>query len=282
MNTRSTRMPALFIGHGSPAYAFEDNRYTRAWRQVGEQLPRPGAIVAISAHWYTQGTAVTAAENPRTIHDFYGFPEELFRFRYPAPGVPALAQRLRDLLQPAKVTLDYEWGFDHGSWAVLKHLYPQADIPVIQLSIDSTQGPQYHYELGRRLTPLRDEGVLILGAGNVVHNLRLMQRQRTAAPAPWATEFNDTVRGYILSGDHEALIRYTELGQSAAYSVPTPEHYLPLLYVMALQTSADTATIPIDGVELGSVSMLSVAIGASPEKDFHKIPQLLKTSLQQP
>lgn len=253
-------MPALFIGHGSPTYAFEDNRYTRAWRELGETLPRPKAIVAISAHWYTTGTGVTAAERPQTIHDFYGFPVEFYRYHYRAPGSPELAQRVHDLLQPVKVVLDSQWGFDHGSWAVLKHVYPNADVPTIQLSIDATQPPEYHYELGKRLAPLRDENVLVLGAGNIVHNLRSMQRSSNAQPAELATEFNDAIRDCLLRKDHDSVIHYTKFGASAAYAAPTPEHFLPLLYVLGLQTPQDTVSIPIDGVELASVSMLSVMI----------------------
>lgn len=261
MTASVTPTPVLFVGHGSPAYAFEDNRYARAWREVGARLPRPLAIVAISAHWYVPGTKVTVADAPQTIHDFQGFPEEFYRFHYRAPGSPSLARRVRELLRPVEVTPDEEWGLDHGSWAVLKHLYPNADIPVIQLSIDSTQPPRYHYDLGRRLAPLRDEGVLVLGAGNVVHNLRAMQRTRNAPPAAWADAFNRYIRGCIERGDHDAVIDYEKFGSSARYSVPTAEHFLPLLYVLGLQSPRDRVDIPIDGVELGTVSMLSVAIG---------------------
>lgn len=260
MTAAAVLMPVLFVGHGSPAYAFEDNRYTRAWRELGERLPKPSAIVAISAHWYAPGTKVTVAEVPQTIHDFSGFPEEFYRFHYRAPGAPSLARRVRELLRPVDVELDQEWGLDHGSWAVLKHMYPDADIPVIQLSIDSTQSPRYHYELGRSLAPLRDEGVLVLGAGNVVHNLRAMQRTRNAPPAPWADEFNRHIRECVERGDHDAVIDYEQFGVSARYSVPTAEHFLPLLYVLGLQSARDRVDIPIDGVELGTVSMLSVAL----------------------
>lgn len=258
--TAQARMPALFIGHGSPAFAFDDNRFTRAWRTLGESLLRPAAIIAISAHWYTQGTAVTAAERPRTIHDFYGFPAEFYRYHYRAPGSPALANRVRELLRPTEVLADREWGFDHGTWAVLKHMYPAADIATLQLSIDGTQPPEYHYELGRRLRPLRDENVLVLGAGNVVHNLRALQRSSDAPPAPPAVEFNDKIRGSILRGDHRAVIDYTRFGACADYSVPTPEHFLPLLYVLGLHEPQDEVSIPIDGIEMASTSMLSLLI----------------------
>lgn len=258
--TVQTRMPALFIGHGSPAFAFDDNRYTRAWRMLGEALPKPTAIVAISAHWYTRGTGVTAAAWPRTVHDFYGFPEEFYRYHYRAPGSPALAERVRELLRPAEVIADHEWGFDHGTWAVLKHVYPDADIPTIQLSIDGTQAPEYHYELGRRLEPLRNENVLVLGAGNMVHNLRSLQRGVDAPPAGLAVEFNDRIRDCILRVDHAQVIHYTGFGASAEFSVPTPEHFLPLLYVLGMQGPQDGVSIPIDGIEMASTSMLSALI----------------------
>jgi 4,5-DOPA dioxygenase extradiol len=257
------RMPAAFIGHGSPMNALEDNRYTAAWQQLAATLPRPTAVLAISAHWYTRGTAVTAVQQPKTIHDFRGFPPELFAFQYRAPGDPALAQRAAAALAPIRVIDDRDWGLDHGSWSVLARMYPKADVPVVQLSIDGTREAAYHYELGRRLSSLRDEGVLILGSGNVVHNLRQVDF-RPDAPAPdWASGFESAVREHVLSSEHQSLIDYERLNPGAAQSVPTPDHYLPLLYVLGTQADGDRATIPIDGIELGAASMLSVVISPS-------------------
>jgi 4,5-DOPA dioxygenase extradiol len=259
-------MPALFVGHGSPMQAIEPNRHTAVWVQLGRELARPRAILCVSAHWYTRGSGVTTSERPRTIHDFYGFPAELYRCQYPAPGSPELAARVQALLAPDSVHgVADDWGLDHGSWSVLLHMYPGADIPVVQLSIDGARPAADHYELGRRLAPLRDAGVLILGSGNVVHNLRAMQRADAAPAAALATEFNDAVRGAVLAREHGALIDYARLGRAAAFSVPTPDHYLPLLYVLGAGTDADSITLPTDGIELGSISMLSVLLDAGPE-----------------
>ena len=236
-------MPTVFVGHGSPMNALDDNVHTRAWRRLGETLPRPKAILSVSAHWYIHGTAVTAMEQPQTIHDFYGFPPELFAMRYPAPGAAALASRVQALLQPIRVSADQEWGLDHGTWSVLVHLYPQADIPVVQLSIDATQPPAIHYQIGQRLAALRDEGVLIFGSGNVVHNLRRVRWGDDAVPYPWATSFNDQLRDALLRADHQFAIGYEKAGEAAQLSVPTPEHYLPLLYVLGASTSADTVVL---------------------------------------
>jgi len=253
-----TRQSAVFIGHGNPMNALEDNPHTRAWRQLGESMPRPRAILAVSAHWYTNGTGVTAMTQPRTIHDFYGFPPALFERRYPAPGDPALAQRVQELLQPTGVTADQQWGLDHGTWSVLLHVYPRADIPVVQLSIDAAQPPEYHYELGRRLAPLRDEGVLIFGSGNAVHNLRQARWQPAASAYPWATDFASQLRTALASGDHQPAIHYERFGEAASLAVPTPEHYLPLLYVLGAASADDTVSFPTDGIEMGSISMLTV------------------------
>jgi len=262
MTTRATRMPAVFFGHGSPMNTLEQNRYTDAWQQLGLMLPRPRAILAVSAHWYIRGTAVTAMPQPRTIHDFGGFPRELYEVQYPAPGDPALAARLRELLAPLAVEMDLSsWGLDHGTWSVLAHVYPQADVPVVQLSIDGTQPPSHHYELARRLAPLRDEGVLIVGSGNVVHNLGRMQWSEDAKPYDWATRFNTMVRECLQARDHATLIDYAALGTDARLSVPTPDHYLPLLYVIAQQAEDESLSLPIDGIELGSIGMLTVAVG---------------------
>jgi 4,5-DOPA dioxygenase extradiol len=252
-------MPVVFFGHGSPMNTLERNQYTETWRKIGEAIPAPKAIVCVSAHWYTEGTAVTAMSRPRTIHDFYGFPQALFDVQYPAPGKPDLAERVRELLAPVDVALDESWGLDHGTWSVLKHAYPKADVPVVQLSIDGTQPPQFHYELARRLAPLRDEGVLVAGSGNVVHNLRLMRRG--GAAYDWAVRFNKKIREALASRDHRALVDFERLGGDARLSVPTPEHYLPLLYIAALQREDEAVSFPVDGYDLGSVSMLTAAAG---------------------
>ena len=253
------RMPVAFFGHGSPMNTLDRNRYTEAWRKVGDSIPTPKAIVCVSAHWYTEGTAVTAMSRPRTIHDFYGFPQALFDVQYPAPGQPGIARRVRDLLAPVDVALDDSWGLDHGTWSVLKHAYPKADIPVIQLSIDGTQPPQFHYDIARRLAPLRDEGILVTGSGNVVHNLRLMRPG--AQPFDWAVRFNESIREALAARDHATLIDFEKLGADARLSVPTPEHYLPLLYVAGLQREDESMTFPVDGYDLGSVSMLTAVAG---------------------
>jgi len=256
-----SQMPVVFFGHGSPMNTLDRNQYTETWRKIGEAIPAPKAIVCVSAHWYTEGTAVTAMSRPRTIHDFYGFPQALFDVQYPAPGKPDLAERVRELLAPVDVALDESWGLDHGTWSVLKHAYPKADVPVVQLSIDGTQPPQFHYELARRLAPLRDEGVLVAGSGNVVHNLRLMRR---GGPAyDWAVRFNEKIREALASRDHRALVDFERLGGDARLSVPTPEHYLPLLYIAALQREDEAVSFPVDGYDLGSVSMLTAAAGVA-------------------
>ena len=262
MQRKRSRMPVVFFGHGSPMNALDLNQYTESWRRLGDSIPKPEAILCVSAHWYTEGTAVTAMDKPKTIHDFYGFPQALFDVQYPAPGDPRLASRVRELLAPVDVRLDESWGLDHGTWSVLKHAYPGADIPVVQLSIDGTQQPQFHYETGKRLAPLRDEGVLVAGSGNVVHNLRLMKRAG-GAPFDWAVRFNESIREALASRDHRALVDFEKLGEAARLSVPTPEHYLPLLYVAALQGDDEPLSFVVDGYDLGSVSMLTVAAGMS-------------------
>lgn len=255
------RMPAVFVGHGSPMNAVQTNRYTQMWRSLGASLPKPRAILAISAHWYIRGIAVTAQSQPRTIHDFFGFPPELFAIRYPAAGDPSLAQRVRDMLAPQSVTMDESWGIDHGTWSVLVHMYPDASIPVLQLSIDASQPNRFHYELGAKLSALRDQGVLLLGSGNVVHNLRTIVWQPGAPPYDWAVEYNDRARAALLARDHEALIDYSRSGQAAQLSVPTPEHYLPLLYIIGAQRTDEDVQIVGDGIDLGSISMMSVRVG---------------------
>lgn len=258
-----SRMPALFLGHGSPMNVLEENVYTEAWRALGKTLPRPKAIVAVSAHWYTQGTAVTAMEKPRTIHDFGGFPQALFYTQYPAPGSPELARKVADALAPVQVQLDQQWGFDHGSWGVLIKMYPEADIPVVQLSIDGTKPPAFHFELGRKLAALREQGIMIVASGNVVHNLRMVRWQGDAEPYAWASSFNEYVRDN-LSWEGEAeqhpLVNFMQ-HDGAELSNPTPEHYLPLLYVLGARLPGETVSVPVDGLVMASLSMLSVQVG---------------------
>jgi 4,5-DOPA dioxygenase extradiol len=259
----AARMPVIFFGHGSPMNTLARNQYTEAWRKLGASVPKPKAILAISAHWFTHGTAVTAMAKPRTIHDFGGFPQALFDFQYPAPGDPRLAARVRDLLAPAEVQLDQSWGLDHGTWSVLVHAFPDAGIPVVQLSMDATKPAQFHYELGKQLAPLRDEDVLIVGSGNVVHNLMLMQRGEGVPAFDWAKRFNGMVRDALASGNHRALIEFERMGEDARLSVPTPEHYLPLLYIAALQAGDESMAFIVDGYEAGSLGMLTAAAGMS-------------------
>lgn len=257
------RAPALFLGHGNPLNALRENAWTRAWAALGAGLdPRPRAVLAISAHWYIAGTAVTAMPAPRTIHDFGGFPRELFAVRYPAPGDPGLAGRITALLAPLRVEADHSWGLDHGTWSVLRHMFARADVPVVQLSIDETRPPAFHYELGERLRPLRDEGVLILGSGDVVHNLEAYAwGARPAEPYEWALRFEATVRERLRAGDRASLIDYPALGEDALLSVPTPEHYLPLLYALGASDPEEFVTFPTDGIDGGSISMLAVRFG---------------------
>jgi 4,5-DOPA dioxygenase extradiol len=256
-----SRMPALFVGHGSPMNAVEDNQYTRAWRQLGLSLPKPRAILSVSAHWYTRSIAVTADEHPKTIHDFYGFPQPLYQVTYPAPGDGALVARVQALLRPRNVTADRDWGLDHGTWSVLRHVYPDASTPCVQLSIDSTLSADEHYAIGRRLAPLRDEGVLIFGSGNVVHNLRAAKWGEEDSPYPWATAFNAHIREAILNWEHQAVVNPALFGEGATLSIPTPEHYLPLLYVLGSMAHGESVAFPTDGIQLGSISMLAVLAG---------------------
>lgn len=254
-------MPALFMGHGSPLLAFEDNVFTRTMARLGAELPRPRAIVCISAHWYTRGTGVTAMEAPRTIHDFYGFPEELYGYHYRAKGDPQLARRVAELLAPTDVAQDEQWGLDHGAWTVLKHMYPQQDIPVVQLSIDGTRDNQWHYDASQRLAPLRDEGVLLLGSGNVVHNLGVLNRHADAPPMPWASGFEQWVREALERRDHDALIHYERFGDGARMAVPTLDHYLPLLYIAGASQPDEAVSLPAAAISMASISMLSVQFG---------------------
>lgn len=255
-------MPVIFFGHGNPMNALQRNAYTQGWAAIGAQVSRPKAVLAVSAHWYVPGTSVTAMPAPRTIHDFGGFPAELYRVAYPAPGDPALARRIQMLLAPLSVGLDEQWGLDHGTWSVLCHVFPGANIPVIQLSVDETQPAAYHYELGKRLAPLREEGVLIIGSGNLVHNLHAYGWGRhSVEPFDWAVRFEKQVRELLLAGHDAPLIAYETLGRDALLSVPTPDHYLPLLYVIALRRAGEPIRFPIEGVDGGSISMLTVQVG---------------------
>jgi len=261
------RQPAIFFGHGNPMYAIQENAYTAAWRQMGERLPRPRAVLAVSAHWFVPGCAVTVSMTPRTIHDFGGFPDELYRVQYPAPGDPALAARVKELLAPIEVTLDDDWGLDHGTWSVLRHVYPDADVPVVQVSIDARQPAAFHYALGQALAPLREEGVLIAGSGNVVHNLRRYDWSgQGTGTYDWAARFEQKTRELIQAGDHAALVHYSALGADATLSIPTPDHYLPLLYVLGSQIPGDTVSFPVAGIEGGSISMLAVELSAQRDR----------------
>jgi 4,5-DOPA dioxygenase extradiol len=256
------RIPAVFCGHGNPMNAIRENAWTRSWAALGQALPRPKAILCVSAHWYLPATAVTAVARPRTIHDFGGFPPELHRVEYAAPGAPELASRVARLLEPLDVAMDRSWGLDHGTWSVLVHLYPDADIPVVQLSIDETKPPSWHYETAKKLAPLRDEGVLILGSGNLVHNLHTYSWGNTAAePYDWAIRFETLARNALLAADFAPLVNYQALGRDAMLSAPTPDHYLPLLYVLAQHGTGDAVGFPVEGFDGGSISMLAVRLG---------------------
>jgi 4,5-DOPA dioxygenase extradiol len=258
-SSMSQRMPVVFFGHGSPMNAIEDNRYVRAWRALGAELPRPRAILAISAHWYVPATLVTANEHPRTIHDFGGFPRELYAVQYPAPGDLDLAGRVTELLAAFNAEGDERWGLDHGTWSVLCHVYPKADVPVVQLSIDETLEPGLHFEIGTLLQPLRDEGVTIVASGNVVHNLEAFAWGRHAIQTfDWAQRFETQARELLALRNFDPLIDYGSLGEDARLSAPTPDHYLPLLYAMGATDERDRISFPIDGIDGGSVSMLSV------------------------
>ena len=239
------------------------NAFTEQWAEIGAKLPKPKAILCVSAHWYIEDSAVTVSTAPKTIHDFGGFPRELYQVQYPAPGDPDLATRVQKLLAPIPVRLDERWGLDHGTWSVLCHVYPRADIPVVQLSIDETQPPSFHYEIGKRLAPLRDEGILIVGSGNVVHNLHAYAwAGHVVEPNDWAVSFESRVRELLLADEHNPLIDYEiKLGSEAVLAVPTPDHYLPLLYVLGTRTTSEPVAFPVEGVDGGSISMLAVQVG---------------------
>lgn len=251
-------MPALFVGHGTPFNALQHNRFTEAWRDYGASLPKPAAILAISAHWYIGATAATAMPAPPTVHDFYGFPRQMYEIQYPAPGAPALTTALRELISPVWLELDNGgWGLDHGTWTVLTHMFPEADVPVVQLSIDGRQPAEYHLELGRRLAPLRDQGVLVMGSGNIVHNLRLIDRGLPGEGPDWARQYDALIQRYLQDGDDQALVQY-ERHANADLAVPTPDHYLPLLYAAGLRQNNERCEVVVDGLDVGCVSMTTV------------------------
>ncbi|SHG61168.1 4,5-DOPA dioxygenase extradiol [Chryseobacterium sp. OV279] len=258
------RMPVLFLGHGSPMNAIEENQFVQGFRKAAQEIPKPNAILCISAHWYTQGTYVTAMDMPRTIHDFGGFPKALFDVQYPAPGSPELAKETVELLAPALVEEDHNWGLDHGAWSVIKHMYPNADIPVIQLSIDYTKPPQYHFDLAQKLNKLREKGILIIGSGNIVHNLRLIDWKNidtVGAGWDWAIEAREKTNNWLLDGNFQNIIEYQKQGTFLQYAVPTPDHYLPLIYSLGLKDKAENLSLFNDELIGGSLSMTSIRIG---------------------
>lgn len=251
-------MPALFIGHGSPMNAIEDNEFTQAWAEVGQSIPKPKAILCISAHWQTIGTQVTAMEQPKTIHDFFGFPQALFDASYPALGSPELARLIQQTVRSTPIQFDHKWGLDHGTWSVLCRMFPDADVPVVQLSLDQHKAPEFHYELGKELRQLRRRGVLIVGSGNIVHNLRAITWNDEAYD--WAVEFDERIKQSILTSNHEAIINFDQLGEIARLAVPTDEHFLPLLYVLACQEKEEFSFFT-EEVTMGAISMRSLRIG---------------------
>jgi 4,5-DOPA dioxygenase extradiol len=258
----SEAMPAIFFGHGNPMNALYRNAWTEGWAAIGRSVPKPKAILCISAHWYVPTLAVTSMERPRTIHDFGGFPRELFEYQYPAPGSPELAARVQELFETEVYADERQWGLDHGTWSVLCHVFPDADVPVVQLSIDETQPAEWHYEIAKKLLPLREEGVLVIGSGNLIHNLHTYAwGKHDVEPFDWALRFEETARQLITSGDHQPLVNYGSLGKDALLSAPTPDHYLPLIYVLALRRTEDEVTFPVEGFDGGSISMTSVQIG---------------------
>lgn len=261
--TRSERMPVLFVGHGSPMNAIEDNKYTKSWRDLGKKLPKPQAILVVSAHWLTRGTKVTAMNQPKTIHDFGGFPQELFNQQYKALGSPEMAKYTQELIHATQVELDHEWGLDHGSWSVLLPMYPMADIPVLQLSIDYGKPLSYHYEIGKQLSKLRDKGVLIIGSGNIVHNLRQINWSGDGKNFDWAIEFDTKFKDWMDKGDHKSIMDYQKLlGSTAQMAHPTNDHLLPLYYILGLQQKGEDLHYFNDSIDMGSISMRSMLIGA--------------------
>ncbi|HEX8549766.1 MAG TPA: 4,5-DOPA dioxygenase extradiol [Cytophagaceae bacterium] len=254
-------MPVLFLGHGNPMYAIQDNEFTKAWSETGKSLPTPKAILVISAHWETNGTFVTAMEKPKTIHDFGGFPKQLFDVQYPSPGSPEVAKQTRDILKKTSVQLDHNWGLDHGTWSVVKHLYPKANIPVLQMSIDYSKDLQWHYELAQELSVLRQKGILIIGSGNMVHNLRMAQFDLTVGH-DWAIKANELLKERIIDNDHHSLINFSSLGKEVRMAIPSAEHYIPMLYALGLKTGKESVSIFNDKTELGAISMTSFKINS--------------------
>lgn len=261
--SNTDKMPVLFLGHGSPMNAIEENEFVTGFRNIGKDIPKPIAILVISAHWETRGTFVTAMDKPRTIHDFGGFPQALFNVQYPAPGSPELANETKNIIKKTEVGLDEKWGLDHGAWSVVKHLYPKADVPVIQMSIDYTQNAQYHYDLAKELASLRKKGVLIVGSGNMVHNLGMVAWDKLNTDSygyDWAIEANEKMKKFILADDHQSLINFRSQGKAFDLAVPSPEHYLPLIYSLALKESNEKITIFNDKAVAGSLTMTSLKI----------------------
>jgi len=257
-------MPVLFVGHGSPMNGIEDTEFSRRWTQMAKEIPTPKAVLVVSAHWFTKGTKITAMDFPKTIHDFGGFPKELFDVQYPAPGNPVLAKETTALLHSANVELDHDWGLDHGTWTIVRHMYPNANIPVLQLSIDYSNGAQYHYDLAKELYNLRKKGVLIIGSGNMVHNLRMVAWDKLNDKEyayDWATNMNNKFKELIQKGDHKPLINYSTLGKEALLAIPTPEHYLPLMYSLGLKGAKDDISFFNDKAVGGSLTMTSVKFG---------------------
>ena len=257
-------MPVLFIGHGSPMNGIEDNEFSNRWKAMAKEIPTPKAVLVISAHWFTKGTSITAMDFPKTIHDFGGFPEALFQVQYPAPGSPSLAKETASMIHSTQVELDHDWGLDHGTWTIIRHMYPEATIPILQLSIDYTKDPAFHYALAKELYQLRKKGVLIIGSGNMVHNLRMVAWDKLGGPAygyDWALHMNQTFKDLISNKDHQPLIHYNSLGKEAMLAIPTPEHYLPLLYTLGLQGKTDDVSFFNDKPVGGSLTMTSVKIG---------------------
>lgn len=262
LQEQDSLMPVLFIGHGSPMNGIEDNEFSTTWAGMARDIPQPKAVLVVSAHWFTRGTHVTSMDFPKTIHDFGGFPQALFDVQYPAPGDPALAAETAGLIHSAVVGLDHDWGLDHGAWTVVRHMYPQANIPVLQLSIDYTKAPEYHYQLAKELYALRKKGVLILGSGNMVHNLRMMSWEMiNGGGYDWALEMNERFKSLILNREHQRLLDYQNLGKEAMLAIPTPEHYLPLMYTLGLQNATEGVSLFNDKAVGGSLTMTSVRIG---------------------
>ncbi len=262
LKVQDEMMPVLFVGHGSPMNAIEDNEFSTRWMAMGKEIPVPKAVLIISAHWLTQGTKITAMEMPKTIHDFGGFPKALFDYEYPAPGNPALAAETASMIKSTALTLDHDWGLDHGAWSVVCRMYPDAKIPMLQLSIDYSKGAQYHYDLSKELAALRKKGVLILASGNMIHNLGMIDwSMMNGGGFDWALSLNDTFKSLISSGDHQKLIDYEKLGSAAKLAIPTPDHYFPLMYSLGLKTEQDKISFFNDKALGGSLTMTSVKFG---------------------